>query len=94
MPPHDLWAFPRLASRDSPGTNAIPLVDAARAYDDCRGKALPVLKHMLGHASIEMTAHYIGLDLKAMADGSTRFESLMRPHVTPPSVHEIAKITT
>jgi hypothetical protein len=54
--------------------------------------SLVSLKNLLGHASVEMTSHYIGLDQKAMVDGIGRFEALMRQHVELPSVQETPKI--
>jgi integrase len=67
---------------------------ARMMYDGGHGMSLPSLKKLLGHASVDMTCHYIGVDEQAMGEGIEHFEALMRRHTSPgPVMHEKGEIT-
>ena len=47
------------------------------------GMDLVQLKNMLGHASVEMSVHYIGLDSDRMREGLDRFSKYIRQTGSP-----------
>ena len=49
--------------------NGVPLVD---------------LRNLLGHETLDMTIHYVGVDSDNMAAGLDRFEQAMRESLTVP----------